>query len=142
MSQQCTPLWSPKLYALGVPSVWVVWVLLWWQVDYYRQSGLASGFVGCQAWPCVESAHHWLAGPGREVAGCVTPVGPGFSAGLLMGGVRVQGIPGLVLAHLWVKSGVGASASPLVVRVGSWGWAVGLKGPRTGAEQLVGGSSS
>ena len=27
MSQQCTPLWSPELYSLGVLPMWAAWVL-------------------------------------------------------------------------------------------------------------------
>lgn len=38
VSQQCTPLWSPELYAVGVPSVWAECVLLLWQAAYCGQS--------------------------------------------------------------------------------------------------------
>ena len=41
--QQCTPLLSPKLYALGVPPVRTAWVLLFWQADYV---GSLVGLVG------------------------------------------------------------------------------------------------
>ena len=39
MFQQCSPLWSLELYALGVPCIWTVWVLLLWEADYCEQSG-------------------------------------------------------------------------------------------------------
>ena len=39
MSQKHTPLWSPELYALGIPLMWALWVLLLWWADYSGQSG-------------------------------------------------------------------------------------------------------
>ena len=36
-SQQCTPIWYPELYALGVSPMWAVCVLLLW-ADYYQPS--------------------------------------------------------------------------------------------------------
>lgn len=54
--------------------------------------------------------------------------GPSDGDKPLVGGVGIQGTPGLLLpAHWWVKLGLGASDSPLAGRVGSWGlW---LQGP-------------
>ena len=40
MSHQLTPLWSPELYALGVPLIWAAWVLLLWQA--YSVGGLVG----------------------------------------------------------------------------------------------------
>ena len=58
MSQQCTPLWSPELYDLGVPPMWVAWVLLLWQADYWGSLvGMAGpSLVGCQ----VTGRHSWV----------------------------------------------------------------------------------
>ena len=39
----------------------------------------------------------WLAGFGHEVADCRTPGNPGDSTGSLVGGLRVQKTPGLIL---------------------------------------------
>lgn len=39
MSQQCTALWSLELYALGMPLMWALWVLLLYWENYYGQSG-------------------------------------------------------------------------------------------------------
>ena len=36
-SQQCTPIWYPELYALGVSPMWAVCVLSLW-ADYYQPS--------------------------------------------------------------------------------------------------------
>ena len=49
--QQCSPLWSLELYALGVPCIWTVWVLLLWEADYCEQSGPT-----CEFWANVSSA--------------------------------------------------------------------------------------
>ena len=39
MSQQCTSLLSPQLYALGLPPKRAAWVLLLWWSDLYGWSG-------------------------------------------------------------------------------------------------------
>ena len=41
-SQHHTPSWPQELYALGVPPLCTVWVLLLWQADYCEWSGMCG----------------------------------------------------------------------------------------------------
>lgn len=67
MSQQYSPFFTRTLSLLGMRSVWTVWFLsLWWAnyCDHVGSSGL--GPVGCQVWPCAETASHWWLGLGHK----------------------------------------------------------------------------
>ena len=92
MSEQCTPLWSPELYALGVPPVWAVWALLLWGADYYEWSGRYGRpcLADYQALPCTEAAGHWRFGLGLKRDGCRAPGNPRASAGPWVG--RAQSV--------------------------------------------------
>ena len=43
MSQQCTLLWSPELYALVLSPMWASWVFLLWWADCCEWSGRLVG---------------------------------------------------------------------------------------------------
>ena len=88
--------------------------------------------------PCVEAAGCWLVGPSHR-ADCRPPGYPGASAGSLVGGVKVQKTPGLLLTHWWVKLGPGVSAGLLTSRALSWSLAAGPRDTRAGVRSLVGG---
>ena len=88
--QQCTPLWSPELYALVFPSMLASWVLLLLWAHSCGKSGMCG-------WPLVQVlfyvgvSGHWLVRPGHEVAGSVDLGFLGASAGPLVGGTSFWG---------------------------------------------------
>ena len=86
MSQQHTSLYSPDLYALGVPPCEMPGSFSYGGMTTVNGlvgvSGL--GLVGCQALPCAENAGLW-GRMGHKVAGCRDPVVPEGSSDLLIG---------------------------------------------------------
>ena len=102
---------------------------------------VGSWFIGCQVLLCVEADGHWLAGSALKVADCINSRGPRATAGLLVGGVRVQETLGLLPAHWWLKPHPGASAGLLAGRAKPWVLVAGPRGPRAGVESLVGGGA-
>ena len=53
-AQQHAPLWSPELYALGTPPMWVVWALLCGGVNYCEHAGrLGWTLAQLAARPCL-----------------------------------------------------------------------------------------
>ena len=91
MSEQHTRLWLPELYALGVPPMWAVLVLLLWWADYCVCSLVAV--AGLQSsWLPVESGQvmRWLATQPRD-------------------------LPGLVLTNWWAEPGLWWLVAVLVV---------------------------
>ena len=58
MAQQHTPLWSPELYALGVPHNLDAWAFLEWWANYCRHPGRQGWTLShLAAKPCLV---HWL----------------------------------------------------------------------------------
>ena len=128
--RQCIPLWSVELHALGVPSVWAVWVLLLRWTDYYGFSGgwdwppIWLAFRPCLVWRLLVTCgwagywRGWLHSQGIPRSG--------FSS--LTGEAGAQGILRLVPTQLWMRLNPVASASPLMgggrfliwLCVGSW----------------------
>ena len=113
-AQQCTPLWSPQLYALGVPPVWAARSLLLWWADYCVHTG-RYGWLPAQlvarpylVWRLLASGGHgWMQSPGLWA-----------STGPLVGGARSWG-------HWWGARSPGAGISLLVGRAGSLQLALG-----------------
>ena len=95
-AQQCTPLWSVELYALGVPSMWAVGVLLLRWIDYY-------GFSGGWDWPPI-----WLVFRLCLVWRLLATCGWGWD----VADCTAREVLILVLTHWWVRLGPRAS----------WGW--------------------
>ena len=96
-SQQHTPLWSPGLYAVGVP-------LFGQHVSFCcgrltTVGGLVGVVshhpVGLQALPCADAAGHWWAGLGHDAAEYRAPGVPRARAGPLVGRGRFWSV-------LWV----------------------------------------
>ena len=75
MSRQHSPLWSPELYALGVPPIWVVWVLLY---DSLTTVGSLVGVAGPPVWL---AARHCLV---QRLPACPTLVDRVGSRGYLL----------------------------------------------------------
>ena len=86
-------LWSPELYALGLPPNWAACILLLWQADYCGQSGGHS-------WPLV-----YLVAKPCLVRRLLATGGQGWDTRLLAAGP--QGVLRLVLAHWQAKPSCG-----------------------------------
>ena len=106
MSQQHAPIWSPGLYALGVPPLWAAWVLLLWWDDYCGESDRHS-------WLPVQ-----LVARPRLVQRLLAAIWQGWVIRQLI--VEPWGAPGLLLAHWCVE--VGSRRSQSLCLPKSWGY--------------------
>ena len=113
--RQDIPFWSPKLHALGVPSMWAAWILLLWRqttIGTARpwSSGLPGPALCGGCWLLVD-------GLGHKAASCRTPG--------------------------WGGVGPWSSAGSLVSRTGSWGsWLKSSRYLSTSVGLLVGGAKA
>lgn len=107
MSQQLINLSSLQLYALELPPMWAVQIILLQQSDFYGWLHWLPSLVGCQALPCAEAAGCCLMGLGNDATGFKTPGRPGANTGSLLCRVRVQVTLGLVPLHWQVKPSPG-----------------------------------
>ena len=93
MAQQCTPLWSPELCVLWVPSIGAAWVLLLWLADN-------CGCTGLRRWPSVPlAARPCLVWRLPTAGGWGWVVG---GAGSWLGWLHGHPPPNLVMACRWL----------------------------------------